>query len=68
VYSNLAWRAFFSFSSLCELVVKVDGSIPGNNFKATGNNISINGTMTKTEKGTNRNKSCVKRDKSVRTL
>lgn len=41
------------------LVVKVDGNIPGNSFKATGSNNSMNGTMMKTENGTRRNKSDV---------
>jgi hypothetical protein len=39
-------------SSLSVVVVKVEGNIPGNNFKATGSNNSIKGTITNTENGT----------------
>lgn len=39
----------------------VEGNIFGKSLSATGRRNSMNGTMTKTEKGTSRNRSCVVR-------
>lgn len=40
-----------------DFVSKVDGSMLGKSFRATGSRNSINGTMIKTRKGRSRNKS-----------
>ena len=61
-YSILATSFCLYLFSLSLVVVKVEGNMPGNNFKATGSKNSMNGTITKTEKGTS-----LKRSPTVRT-
>lgn len=49
------------FLTAAYLSSNVEGSIVGNNFKATGRRNSMKGTIINTEKGMSRSKSCVVR-------
>lgn len=59
--SFLVALKFFAFASLDFCPSYVLGSRLGNSLSATGKSNSANGTMTKTEKGTKRPRSCTVR-------
>ena len=65
-YSSFALSCLRILVSLWSDVVKVDGSIPGNSFKATGRRNSMKGTRMNTENGTRRNRSDTVRTSCLR--